>query len=331
MLQLALLILLTLSLCLFVKRKLGEKLLERKGEQAPLKEKYDSLVEENLQLKKENSDLERLAEETIALYDITQEVCKTLDEQGLFKIFQEHIHRYIEAGECEYLQAGADLSEYQADTLISLAIDKNIVGYLAARNIKIQDRDKFQILAQQFLLGLKRALLYRKVQELAITDNLTQAFSRRYFLERLEEEAQRSRKFKRNLSFLMADIDHFKKYNDDYGHLVGDAVLREVGRAIKENIRQVDFMGRYGGEELSVVLTETGKEEAHFAAERIRQAIESKAVRAYDEELKVTVSIGISTFPEDAKDLHMLIDRADQAMYQAKRAGRNRVCLYGKP
>ncbi len=176
---------------------------------------------------------------------------------------------------------------------------------------------------------MKRAFLYQRIQELAITDGLTQVFSRRYFLERFREELVRSEKFNYSFSCLMIDIDHFKDYNDRYGHLVGDAILREVSKTIKENIRQIDLMGRYGGEEFSLILTETDKEKAELAAERIRQAIENKRIRVYNEDLKATVSIGVSTFPIDAKDMEQLIDKADLALYQAKEAGRNKVCVYG--
>jgi len=162
---------------------------------------------------------------------------------------------------------------------------------------------------------------------LAITDSLTGVSSRRYLMERFSEEIERSRKFKYNFSFLMVDIDHFKDYNDRYGHLVGDAILREVSKSIKENIRQIDLVGRYGGEEFSVILTETDKEGARLAAERIRQAIENKHIRIYDEDLRVTISIGVSIFPDDAYEARQLIEKADQALYQAKQAGRNRVWI----
>jgi diguanylate cyclase (GGDEF)-like protein len=195
-----------------------------------------------------------------------------------------------------------------------------------ASDVAALDTEKFYILAQQFLVGVKRAILYKKIQELAITDSLTQVFSRRYFLERFAEELERSKKFRFKFSFLMLDIDRFKDYNDRLGHLVGDAILKEIARLVKENIRQVDFMGRYGGEELCAVLTETGREEALAAAERIRLAVASGKIRAYDEELQATISIGVATFPDDSLDAKEIIERADKALYRAKEAGRNMVC-----
>ena len=125
----------------------------------------------------------------------------------------------------------------------------------------------------------------------------------------------------------MIDIDNFKQFNDRYGHLVGDAILRQVAKTISQAVRQIDFIGRYGGEEISVVLAETNKEQANFAAERIRQAITAQVIKVYDEELKVTASIGVSTFPDNALNMQNLIEMADQALYLAKETGKNKVCF----
>ena len=127
----------------------------------------------------------------------------------------------------------------------------------------------------------------------------------------------------------MADIDHFKEYNDRYGHLVGDVVLKEAAATIKESVRQIDVVGRYGGEEFAILLPETSPRNAYFAAERIRKAIAAKRIRAYDEELNFTISIGFSAFPRDAKDGLNVIDKADIALYEAKQKGRNAVCAFG--
>ena len=171
-------------------------------------------------------------------------------------------------------------------------------------------------------------MLYHQVQELAITDKLTGVSSRKYCLERLDEELQRSKKLKNSFSVLMVDVDHFKEINDHYGHLVGDVILKDIARVIKDNTRQIDLMGRYGGEEFLIILTETAVDQARFAAERIRTAVENKSVTAYDEHLSVTISIGISSFPMHAIDVASLIDISDKALYKAKESGRNRVVVY---
>lgn len=327
MLRLGILILLAVFLYILVKKILEKGLTEKKNNYGRLKNEYEKLVQENTRLKTANTHLEKLAEETIALYDITKDICKSLDEKEIFDIFKERIKRYVPVADCKFLKLDADLASYSSYVVLPLKIHKNQVGYLVARGIRENDRDKFHILAQQFLVGVKRAFLYHKVQELSITDSLTGIFNRRYFLEKLGEEIKRAKKFKHRFSFLMADIDNFKGFNDHYGHLVGDAVLREVTKVIKENIRQIDFMGRYGGEELSIILVETGKDLAQYVAERIRQAVEARRLAIYDEVLQVTISIGISTFPDDGNEVASLIDKADQALYLAKQGGRNRVCL----
>ena len=126
----------------------------------------------------------------------------------------------------------------------------------------------------------------------------------------------------------MLDVDNFKKYNDRYGHLVGDAILRQVAKTIRDTVRQIDFIGRYGGEEISIVLTETGRQQAGFVAERIRRAIEDSRFLVYDENLSVQISIGVSIFPENSLKALQLIEKADQALYQAKETGKNKVCFY---
>ncbi len=329
MLTLIILILLTILLCVWLKKLLARGFDKTKVDYEHIGSEFDKLAAENKRIKEESSVLEKNLHATIALYDITNQICKSLDEDKVSANFCGLINSYVEVGECKFIKGEADLSRYNNNyTVLPLNIDKDIKGYLVADKLKKQDEERFQILAGQFLLGIKRAVLYQRVQEMAITDSLTGVFSRRHLLERLNEELGRSRKFSYNFSFLMLDIDRFKDYNDRYGHLVGDAILKEVSTTIKDNMRQIDLVGRYGGEEFSVILSETDRYGAGFAAERIRQAIEEKSIKVYDEDLKVTVSIGVSIFPEDAKDIQMLIDRADIALYRAKQAGRNRVCVF---
>ncbi|MFH0739186.1 MAG: GGDEF domain-containing protein [Candidatus Omnitrophota bacterium] len=295
-----------------------------------IEKEYNSLLSSNTQLGQDNHELKKRLEETTALYDLTKNICKYLDEEKVFLNFKEEISKYIEVLDCRLLKSNEDLAPYKEYVLMRLDIDKVQAGYLVARLTNKHDNEKFHILGQQFLLGIKRAILYQRVQELAITDTLSGVFSRRYYLERFKEEIERSQKFNYSFSCLMIDIDHFKNYNDHYGHLVGDAILRELSKTIKENIRQIDLIGRYGGEEFSIILTETDKEQAKFAAERIRHSVESRYIRVYDEDLRVTISIGISTFPGDGKQMEALIDNADSALYYAKQNGRNKVSVFGE-
>jgi diguanylate cyclase (GGDEF)-like protein len=328
MLHLSVLILLTVSLAVFLKKMLDKNFKERKANYERLNLEYEKGLQENLRLKKGNSDLEKSVDEIIALYDMTKDIRRILDEDKIFKLFKDYLEKYIKVGDACLLSADADLLQYKRHTILPLVIEKETIGYVVASDLREEQKDKFNILAQQFLAGFRGAHLFKKVQDLTTIDSLTQISNRRYFLDRFNEELEHSKKFKLKLSFLMADIDNFKDFNDNCGHLVGDAIIREVTGAIKENIRLIDLIGRYGGEELSVVLTETDKEHARFTAERIRQVIERRHLSFYNEELKVTISIGVSTFPDDAFDALSLIDKADHALYQAKQAGRNKVCAY---
>lgn len=328
MFYLSILILLILASYFFAKSA-SSKFGSRKEEGLKnLKAEYDNLYPKNQRLKEENSVIDGKVTQTLGLYNISKDMSKKLDENKIFNIFKERIKDYVKIGHCDFLDKTADLKRYEGYINFPLIINNEISGYLIASDIAENDEKRFQILAQQFLIMVKRAFLYKNIQELAIMDGLTKVFSRRHLLERFEEEIKRSRKFKHNFSFLMVDIDKFKNFNDKYGHLVGDAILREVSNSVKDNIRQIDFVGRYGGEELSIVLPETDKAQALLAAERIRQAIEIRDIKVYDEKLKVTVSVGISTFPDDADSLGLLIEAADKALYLAKKEGRNRVCAY---
>lgn len=213
------------------------------------------------------------------------------------------------------------------DNLISLPlfVEDAIKGILYIENIPRTHFENFTILSTQFAIQFQKVFLYKTVQEMSITDSLTEVATRRYFLERLSEEIRRSMRHKSNLSLLMLDIDHFKETNDKFGHLVGDVVLREVAVILKSNLREIDVIGRYGGEEFSILLTGIDREGAFQVAERIRENIESAIFKAYDELVTSTVSIGISVFPEDGVDMEALIESADKALYKAKESGRNRV------
>ncbi|NQT06443.1 MAG: sensor domain-containing diguanylate cyclase [Candidatus Omnitrophica bacterium] len=211
---------------------------------------------------------------------------------------------------------------------IPIVIGDQLMGILAIEDLPASDYEKFSILASQFALEMRRIVLYEKVEEMAITDGLTKAFAKRHMMERLGEEFERSRRHNYDLSFLMIDIDHFKKYNDTYGHLVGDVVLKDIVYILKQNTREVDLVGRFGGEEFCVILPETGRDEAHLVAERIREIVQKYRFKAYDESTEVTISIGIASFPSNAGEIEELIENSDQALYAAKNAGRNRVCVY---
>ncbi len=326
--NIAVLALLTVFFYLWLKSTLDNNFLKGQRHYDDINVKYNGLLQDNTRLEEENAGLEEKVEYNVALYDITRALCKSLEEEKVFAIFKEQLKKYIGVSDCKFTREDIEPQEYKEKTVVPLKIDKDNLGLLIVGGIRERDLDTFNILAQQFLLGVKRAILYQRVQAIAITDGLTQVFSRRYCLGRFREEIERSKKFKHNFSFMMIDIDYFKNYNDRYGHLVGDAVLREVADTIKESVRQIDLVGRYGGEEFLIILVETAAQQSGFVAERIRKAVEDRQIKVYDEDIKVTISIGVATFPEDAREPQAIIERADRALYRAKEAGRNKACLY---
>jgi diguanylate cyclase (GGDEF)-like protein len=163
---------------------------------------------------------------------------------------------------------------------------------------------------------------------MALTDSLTDVYTRRYLFERFEEELRRAENRKSQLSLLMVDVDFFKKFNDQHGHITGDQILRKISAIIKENVREIDIVGRYGGEEFAVVLPDTDSAGASFVAERIRSATERAIIKVYDTTVKATISIGIALYPNHGQSPVSLIDNADQALYSAKTLGRNRIAIY---
>lgn len=178
--------------------------------------------------------------------------------------------------------------------------------------------------AVQASLTLERASYFRKQEELASIDGLTGLFNHRMFQEYLRSEMERAARYKRSLSLLMFDIDFFKKFNDKYGHPVGDEVLRMVSNTIKKLIRVSDKAFRYGGEEFCILLPETSAPNGSIFAERLRKTIESN--KSVQGGLSVTISIGIAEFNKN-ETAENLIDRADKALYVSKEGGRNRVTI----
>lgn len=171
----------------------------------------------------------------------------------------------------------------------------------------------------------------RSLETLATTDGLTSLFNRRHFQETFDAEVRRAEQQGRVLSLLLIDIDHFKQYNDQYGHPEGDAALRRVAAQVKKSVRSSDMAFRYGGEELAVLLPACPKAQAADVAEKLRSAIRSHTPRPGGTRFggPLTVSIGVATFPEDSRSASTLMERADAALYAAKAQGRDRVALSG--
>jgi diguanylate cyclase (GGDEF)-like protein len=167
----------------------------------------------------------------------------------------------------------------------------------------------------------------KELEILSVTDSLTGLYNRKHLMESLTGEIGRSSRYERPFSLLIIDIDHFKKFNDTYGHLAGDDVLRKMGEVFRESIRGCDYAARYGGEEFVIVMPEIGRDQGVQAAERIRASVAKEKIDAQGNSVTVTISVGVASFPEHGDDAQTIISKADTALYQAKRRGRDRVAL----
>ena len=204
------------------------------------------------------------------------------------------------------------------------------IGALILEGCKKRELESLEILSIQLSMEIEKARLYEKVKNLSIIDGLTQTYLKRHFLSLLEDEFHRLQTQSKTCTLLMMDIDHFKSFNDNFGHLVGDILLKELSECLRENLRPMDLIGRFGGEEFVIALPETSREEAFQIAERIRNDVQSRKFFIHEKLFKLTLSIGISYFPEDSGEMVSLIEMADEALYIAKGAGRNQVKLYKK-
>jgi diguanylate cyclase (GGDEF)-like protein len=213
---------------------------------------------------------------------------------------------------------------------VPLVIQSQAIGWvvvfdLGEAGLAERDFSNLRILCSQISIGLEKATLYDKLQRLSITDGLTGLTVHRFFQSRLDEELKRAERYHEPLSLVMSDIDHFKRFNDTYGHLAGDAVLKAVAGVMQKGLGPSEMAVRYGGEEFVLVLPRHTKEMALARAEQVRQAVEALKVHYGNEALNVTISLGVASFPEDAMIKIGLIDMADGALYQSKKNGRNRV------
>lgn len=215
------------------------------------------------------------------------------------------------------------------------SIDRLVSGSMRFSNgernhqIKVEIPRELANVADAFNTMTKRICEQEKTLEyMARTDDLTGLYNRRELDRQLTEEIRRADRYNKPLSIILADLDHFKAFNDNHGHQVGDEVLRSVSKTLTANLREVDKACRFGGEEFVIILPECDAEAARQTAERVRSAIESSIIQLDEEQTaKLTISIGVATSPHDGTTPESLLKSADVAMYQAKERGRNRVVL----
>jgi diguanylate cyclase (GGDEF)-like protein len=181
--------------------------------------------------------------------------------------------------------------------------------------------------SRHLAVSLHNTVLYEKVKDLSMRDSMTGLYNFRHFLETLRQEIERAERYDEPLSCIMLDIDNFKSVNDNYGHQVGDLVLKELARSVSISVRSSDIPARYGGDEFCIVLPKTDKNLALKLAQRLMTQFSGKEIRITDESqrVKVTISIGIAAFPEDTRNMDELMRMADEALYRAKSQGKNRI------
>ncbi|MCX7995664.1 MAG: sensor domain-containing diguanylate cyclase [candidate division WOR-3 bacterium] len=221
------------------------------------------------------------------------------------------------------------VKEAKSEVCFPLMIGDRLIGVLDVESPEIDgftpdDIKILSTLSAQIAIALDNARLYEEAKRLSLTDPLTGLPNRRSFEIMIDNEIRRAERYRRPFAVLMMDFDNFKNYNDKFGHSAGDNILKRFSTLMKEAIRDVDFLGRYGGDEFIAVLPETDANFALVVAERIRKKIESEKL-----DPPVTLSIGIAVFPKDSREKQRLIDLADHACYEAKEMGGNRVNFAG--
>ncbi len=222
--------------------------------------------------------------------------------------------------------------EFKSLITAPLISNKKVIGIIRVESKEteaymLDDLRLLTIISDLSAIAIENAKLYHRIEELAIRDGLTGLYCHRYFKERLAEDILKVTRIRQPLSLLMLDIDDFKGYNDKYGHIAGDIVLKVIGDSLQSSIELGDLAARYGGEEFVLILFGKNKAEAQRFAEVIGKKVEANKFILRQVETHVTVSIGCATFPEDTNSGEELIRLADGALYEAKKQGRNRVCL----
>ncbi len=229
------------------------------------------------------------------------------------------------------------LPDTRSELSIPIRLGEKIIGVLDVQSAELnafdeRNLDTLQTLADQLAVAMENARLYQETKRLALTDGLTGLYNLRYFYETLEKEIHRSERYGRPVSLIILDIDDFKAYNDLYGHLAGDDLLKELAQLMSKVSRRTDTLTRYGGEEFAVILPETETKEARFLAKRLLEEVREHRFSTQDGQTigRITISLGVATYPHHADSVKALVDAADKAMLQAKRTGKNRIAVLRK-
>lgn len=260
----------------------------------------------------------------------------SLEPQRILGLFFREIQRLVPLDALMYVHQGSDLrlefgSRGHHSISYSLSHEGELLGEVVfRRNQRFSELEQGQLesLLSSLLYPMRNALLYREATQSALRDPLTGAGNRIAMEQTLQREIDMARRHQQPLSLLMLDIDHFKRVNDSHGHSAGDNVLKAIAATLKAQLRNVDMVFRYGGEEFLILLSNTSREAAAMVGERLRYATQAAEYYVDGQLIELTVSLGCSTLlPGESAD--SLLRRADSALYVAKREGRNRLAMAG--
>jgi diguanylate cyclase (GGDEF)-like protein len=265
-------------------------------------------------------------------HDIIKQTRVKLGDQIAGLVAKEDQPLLVTDIETDFHVARANRSHYRSKSFISvpIKIHNRLEGVVNVADKNSKESDVFteidlkilNAIVRQAAIAIENANYYRKLEHLSTTDSLTTLFNHRYFLLTLDREIDRLKRYPKPLCLLMLDIDDFKMYNDTYGHLAGDSLLKDLSALLKDNLRNVDIICRYAGDEFVAILPETDVREAEIIAHKLKNALIQQRFRK-----KVTISIGIAKCGTDMSRRDLIM-KADQALYQSKRGGRNRICCF---
>ncbi len=269
--------------------------------------------------------------------DLVRQLSFTCDEGISGRVLREAKTLYVAdtSSEPVYLHYKGMKLENGSFLCVPMVLKEEVLGvinFFRRDTYAFSEEEIFMLsmLASQMAIAVENARLYAKTKELSLIDDLTKVFNRRHFQKILEMEFKRAKRFQRPLSLLMIDVDHFKSFNDRFGHLEGDRMLIEIARIFQSNLREVDTLARYGGEEFAVILPNTSLEDACKVGEKLKNFVEQMSElreRQSSPRHKITVSVGVAALSGSLESAESLLNRADRALYQAKTTGRNRVMV----
>ena len=267
--------------------------------------------------------------------EVVRNILKAFSILGKDTLSAEQVALQVEKRKLRPDKVGMDpQATLKSHLTLPLFVDGEIMGCISITSdqpnmYNVPKLQCFSVFGYQLAASLKHIQRFSTVKKEAIYDTLTSLFNRRHFEEMLSAETQKAFESESNLSLIMVDIDHFKKVNDTFGHDGGDKVLREIASLLKSSVRKHDTVARYGGEEFGLLLPGAPLEPTSMVAERIRRLVENTAFDIGPSKIHVTISLGISNFPvHRMKSKEELVKMADLALYEAKRGGRNRVCIF---